>query len=90
MRRKSINQLFPKKENELFSVEVRRTNKHGYPTQLRIDGVDIADRVAGFKYEIDGNGMPIVTLKFPAGSIDISGVAFIKPEIAEPWKEGQE
>lgn len=86
MQGKFLKQLFQKKENELFSVEVRRTNERGCPTQLRIDGVDIADRVAGFKYEITGNGMPMVTLKFPANSIDISGVTFIKPEIVEPWK----
>ena len=87
MQGKFLKQLFQKKENELFSVEVRRTNERGCPTQIRINGVDIADRVVEFKYEIIGNTMPLVTLKFPANSIDISGVAFIKPEIAEPWKE---
>ena len=71
------------KNKSVFSeidCEVKRGNPYGY--QILLNGIDVADHVSKFSYEITGSDVPTITLRIPVRSFKANGKVLFKRVIS--------
>lgn len=62
-----------------IDCEVKRVESYGY--QILLNGVDVADHVTKFSYELTGASGPAITLRIPVRSFKSNVKALFKREI---------
>lgn len=62
-----------------IDCEVKRGDSYGY--QILLNGIDVADHVTEFSYELTGTRGPSITLRIPVRSFKSNVKALFKREI---------
>ena len=63
-----------------IDCEVKRGDPYGY--HILLNGIDVADHVTKFSYEITGCDAPTITLRIPVRSFKANGKVFLNQSMS--------